>query len=159
MMSQSNTQSPKVMSQSNDNKYSELIPSFNGLKETNFDVIRWRQNKLERSISGAMHGRWSRGRKARGQGHKKNQGQGLDQEQPFQGQTLSRPRTGMLEAKAKDTGASVLRKKGLQKSFSGEKGLIKFFSDNLQLRKTNKGLRKFSARFLAFSNKKSSVQK
>ena len=39
--------------------------------------------------------RWSRGHKARGQG----QGQG----QPFRGQTLSRPRTGMLEAKAKDT--------------------------------------------------------
>ena len=44
--------------------------------------------------------RWSRGHKARGkgQGHKKIQGQG----QPFRGQTLSRPRTEMLEAKAKD---------------------------------------------------------
>ena len=40
--------------------------------------------------------RWSRGHKARGRG----QGQG----QPFRGQTLSRPRTGMLEAKAKDQG-------------------------------------------------------
>ena len=52
--------------------------------------------------------RWSRGYKARGQGqgHKKKiRGQG----QPFQGQTLSRPRTGML--KAKDTAASVLQKK------------------------------------------------
>ena len=60
--------------------------------------------------------RWSRGHKARVQGHKKNprprprtqkkseakakdtkkiRGQG----QPFRGQTLSRPRTGMLEAK------------------------------------------------------------
>ena len=40
--------------------------------------------------------RWSRGHKARGQGHKKKiQGQG----QPFRGQTLSRPKTGMLEAK------------------------------------------------------------
>ena len=37
------------------------------------------------------HQRWSRGHKPRGQG----QGQG----QPFRGQTLSRPRTGMLEAK------------------------------------------------------------
>ena len=53
--------------------------------------------------------RWSRGHKARGQGHKKKiQGQG----QPFRGQTLSKPRT-------KDTAASVLQKKGLQKSFSG----------------------------------------
>ena len=48
--------------------------------------------------------RWSRGHKARGQGqgHKKIRGQ--DQGQPFRGQTLSRPRTGMLEAKAKDQG-------------------------------------------------------
>ena len=46
--------------------------------------------------------RWSRGHKARGQGHKKIRGQG--QGQPFRGQTLSRPRTGMLEAKAKDRG-------------------------------------------------------
>ena len=35
---------------------------------------------------------------------KKIRGQG--QEQPFRGQTLSRPRTGMLEAKAKDQGHS-----------------------------------------------------
>ena len=43
--------------------------------------------------------RWSRGHKARGQGqgHKKIRGQG--QGQPFRGQTLSRPRTGMLDAK------------------------------------------------------------
>ena len=49
-----------------------------------------------------MNQRWSRGHKARGQGqgHKKNRGQG--QGQLFRGQTLSRPRTGMLEAKAKD---------------------------------------------------------
>ena len=46
---------------------------------------------------------------------KKIRGQG--QGQPFRGQNLSRPRTGMLEAKAKDTGASVLRKKSLQKFF------------------------------------------
>ena len=50
--------------------------------------------------------RWSRGHKARGQGqgqgHKKIRGQG--QGQPFRGQNLSRPRTGMLEAKAKDQG-------------------------------------------------------
>ena len=48
--------------------------------------------------------RWSRGHKARGQCqvHKKIRDQG--QGQPFQGQTLSRPRTGILEAKAKDQG-------------------------------------------------------
>ena len=43
--------------------------------------------------------RWSRGHKARGQGqgHKKIRCQG--QGRPFRGQTLSRPRTGMLKAK------------------------------------------------------------
>ena len=65
-----------------------------------------------------MYQRWSRGHKARGQGHKKSRGQG----QPFRGQTLSRPRTGMLEAKAKDQGHSrkcsqKKEKKGLKKSF------------------------------------------
>ena len=50
-------------------------------------------------------------KKIRGQGHG----------QPFRGQNLSRPRTGMLEAKTKDTGANVLqKKKGLQKFFSGD---------------------------------------
>ena len=50
---------------------------------------------------------------------KKIRGQG----QFFRGQTLSRPRTGMLEAKAKDQGHSRKcspKKKGLQKSFSGD---------------------------------------
>ena len=49
---------------------------------------------------------------------KKIRGQG----QPFRGQTLSRPRTGMLEVKANDQGHSrkcSRKKKGLQKSFSG----------------------------------------
>ena len=50
---------------------------------------------------------------AKAKKHKKVRGQG--QGQPFRGQTLSRPRTGMLEAK--DTGASVLQKKGLQNFF------------------------------------------
>ena len=45
------------------------------------------------------------------------------QGQPFRGQNLSRPRTGMLEAKAKDQGHKRKRspkKKGRQKSFSGD---------------------------------------
>ena len=53
---------------------------------------------------------------------KKIRGQG--QVQPFRGQTLSRPRTGMLEAKAKDQGhkrkCSPKKKKGLHKNFSGD---------------------------------------
>ena len=59
-----------------------------------------------------MHQRWSRGHKARGQ----DQRQG----QPFRGQTLWRPRTGMLEAKAKDQGhkAQVLSKKKKKKRSS-----------------------------------------
>ena len=75
---------------------------------------------------------------------KKNRGQG--QGQPFRGQTLSRPRTGMLEAKAKDQGhkhkcspksqkffrrSPKKKKKGVHKNFLGDlqkKGLHKNFS-------------------------------
>ena len=50
---------------------------------------------------------------------KKIRGQG----RPFRRQTLSRPRTGMLETKTKDQGysrkCSSKKKKGLQKFFSG----------------------------------------
>ena len=46
------------------------------------------------------------------------------QGQPFRGQTLSRPRTGMLEAKAKNQGhkrnCSPKKKKGLHKNFSSD---------------------------------------
>ena len=52
---------------------------------------------------------------------KKIRGQG--QGQPFRGQTLSRPRTGMLEAKAKDTKRKCSpkkKKKSLHKNFSGD---------------------------------------
>ena len=52
---------------------------------------------------------------------KKVRGQG--QGQPFRGQNLSRPRTEMLEAKAKDQGHKRNRspkKKGFQKFFSGD---------------------------------------
>ena len=50
----------------------------------------------------------------------RGQGQGQGQGQPFRGQTLSRPRTGMLEAKAKDQGhkAQVLSKKKKKKRSS-----------------------------------------
>ena len=47
---------------------------------------------------------------------KKIRGQG--QGQPFRGQTLSRPRTGMFEAKAKDTSASAFQKKKEKKVFT-----------------------------------------
>ena len=48
---------------------------------------------------------------------------GQCQEQPFRGQTLSRPRTEMLEAKAKDQGHKRKcspKKKGLHKNFSSD---------------------------------------
>ena len=67
----------------------------------------------------------------------RGQGQG----QPFRGQTLSRPRTGMLEAKAKDQGhkAQVLSKKKKKRSSQKffrrspkkKKGLHKTFSSDL----------------------------
>ena len=66
---------------------------------------------------------------------KKIRGQG--QGQPFREQTLSRPRTGMLEAKAKDQEhkrkCSPKTKTGLNKKFSGDhkKGLHKNFSSDL----------------------------
>ena len=85
-----------------------------------FQVIYTLNRKF---VINRIYQRWSRGHKARGQGHKKIRGQG--QGQPFRGQTLSRPRTGMLEAKAKDQGhkAQVLskkKKKGLHKNFSSD---------------------------------------
>ena len=59
--------------------------------------------------------------KAKAKDTKKIRGQG--QGQPFRGQTLSRPRTGMLEAKDQGprTQAQVLSiKKSLHKNFSGD---------------------------------------
>ena len=50
---------------------------------------------------------------AKAKNTKKIRGQG----QPFRGQNLSRPRTAMLEAKAKDTVTSVLQKKKVFKKF------------------------------------------
>ena len=79
---------------------------------------------------------------------KKNRGQG--QGQPFRGQTLSRPRTGMLEAKAKDTSASALQN---HKNFLGDlkkkkkKGLHKNFSSGLHKKTFSK---KFFKRFTKF---------
>ena len=60
------------------------------------------------------------GVEAKAKDTKKIRGQGQGQGQPFRGQTLSRPRTGMLEAKAKDQGhkAQVLSKKKKKKVFT-----------------------------------------
>ena len=57
--------------------------------------------------------------KAKAKDTKKFRGQGQGQGQPFRGQNLSRPRTGMLEAKAKDQGHRRKRtpKKKVLKNF------------------------------------------
>ena len=73
---------------------------------------------------------------AKAKNTKKIQGQG--QGQPFRGQTLSRPRTGMLEANAKDQGRKrkCSQKKKVFKIFfqaiSKKNGLEKNFSADLQ---------------------------
>ena len=90
---------------------------------------------------------WSRGHMARGQG----------QGQPFQGQTLSRPRTGMLEAKAKVQGNKrkcVPKKKGLKKIFLGDLKK-KVFKKMLHAISSKNGLEKiFSADLQIFNHSK-----
>ena len=86
--------------------------------------------------------------RGQGQGHKK----------------ISRPRQKTDPLKAKDQGHRRKRspKKKVKKNIFqaiSKKGLQKFFSSDFHLRKTKIGLRKFSARFLALSNKISTVQK
>ena len=89
--------------------------------------------------------------KAKAKDTKKIRGQG--QGQPFRGQTLSRPRTGMLEAKAKDQGhkAQVLSKK------KKKKGLHKNFSGDLQKKKKKK--KRSSQKFFKQSPRKNAFQK
>ena len=95
---------------------------------------------------------------------KKIRGQGQGQGQPFRGQTLSRPRTGMLEAKAKDQGhkAQVLskkKKKGPHKNFSGDlqkkkKKKKKRSSQKFFRRSPKKKKKVFTKIFQAISTKK-----
>ena len=102
--------------------------------------------------------------KAKAKDTKKIRGQGQGQGQPFRGQTLSRPRTGMLEAKAKDQGhkAQVLSKKKKKKRSSQKffrrspkkkkkkkkkKGLHKNFSSDLHEKTLSK---KFFNRYTKF---------
>ena len=81
---------------------------------------------------------------------KKIRGQGQGQGQPFRGQTLSRPRTGMLEAKAKDQGhkAQVLSKKKKKKVFT------KIFQAISKKKKKKKKKKVFTKIFQAISTKK-----
>ena len=83
----------------------------------------------------------SREHKARGQG----------QEQPFRGQTLSRPRTGMLEAKAKDQGHK--RKCSPKKK---KKVITKIFQ---AITKKKKKKKKVFTKFFRQSPQKNAIQK
>ena len=84
---------------------------------------------------------------------KKIRGQG--QGQPFRGQTLSRPRTGMLEAKAKDQGhkAQVLSKKKKKRSSQ------KFFRRSPKKKKKKRSSQKFFRGSPKKKKKKRSSQK
>ena len=90
--------------------------------------------------------------KAKAKDTKTIRDQGQGQGQPFRGQTLSRPRTGMLEAKAKDQGhnAQVLSKNKKKKK---KKGLHKNFSGDLQKKKKKKK-KAFTKIFQAISTNK-----
>ena len=94
--------------------------------------------------------RWRRGHKAR------NQGQG----QPFRGQTLSRPRTGILEAKNQGHKRKCSPKKRFSKNFfkrfpkkTSKKVFKKIFAGDLQLRNTQKPFANFLRAFWRFSTK------
>ena len=110
-------------------------------------------NSLQIFLNVANYQKWGIGHKARGQGqgHKKIS-------RPSQG-----PRTqAQVCSKKKKVFKEIFQaisKKGLQKFFQAKKVFKKFFSVDFHLRKTKKGLREFSARFLALSNKISTVQK
>ena len=80
---------------------------------------------------------------------KKIRGQG----QPFRGQTLSRPRTGMLEAKDQGHKAQVPSKK------KKKKGLHKNFSGDLQKKKKKKKKKRSSQKFFKRSSLKNVFQK
>ena len=85
--------------------------------------------------------------KAKAKDTKKIRGQG--QGQPFRGQTLSRPRTGMLEAKAKDQGHK--RKCSPKKKRSSKK----FFRRSPKKKKKKKKKKKvFTKNFQAIPTKK-----
>ena len=92
--------------------------------------------------------------KAKAKDTKKIRGQGQGQGQPFRGQTLSRPRTEMLEAKAKDQGhkAQVLSKKKKKKRSSQ-----KFFRRSPKKKKKKK--KRSSQKFFKRSPRKYAFQK
>ena len=88
----------------------------------------------------------TQGSRPRPRTQKKIRGQGQGQGQPFRGQTLSRPRTGMLEAKDQGHKAQVLSEKKKKRSSQ------KFFRRSPKQNKTKKKV--FTKIFQAISTKK-----
>ena len=87
---------------------------------------------------------------------------GQDQGQPFRGQTLSRPRTGMLEAKAKDERhkrkCSPKKKKVFTKIFQAISPKKKVFTKIFQAISTKKRFPKnFSSATQNFNNSKNTA--
>ena len=72
--------------------------------------------------------RWSRGHKAEAKAKDTKQIRGQGQGQPLRGQNLSRPRTGMLEAKAKNRGHRRKRSPKIKKVF---KNIFQAISNSL----------------------------
>ena len=90
------------------------------------------------------------GLEAKAKDTKKIRGQGQGQGQPFRGQTLSRPRTGMLEAKAKD--------QGHKRKCSQKKKKKKVFTKIFQAISAKKRFpKKFSSASQNFNNSKNSA--
>ena len=89
--------------------------------------------------------RWSRGHKARGQGHKKN-----PRRRPRPRTDFSR--TDLLEETDRNARGKGKGPRTQAQVFSKNKGLQNFFSGDLKKMKIkNKGLPKYSARFLPYS--------
>ena len=100
------------------------------------------------------HQRWSPGHKAEAKDTKKFQGQGQTLSRPWHRRKCSPKKRRFSKKFFKQS-----QKKVFKKFFYAKKVFKNFFSGDFHLTKTKQGLRKFSARFLALSNKISTVQK
>ena len=101
--------------------------------------------------------RWSRGLKARGQDQKHKKNPKPRPRTALPRTTLSRPRTGMLEAKDTRRKCSPKKRKKNKRSLKNLFRRSKIFFRRFPIEEHKKVLCKFSARFLAFSNKISTV--
>ena len=133
--------------------YSESFSTTNGVRQGSIlspFLFAIYMNELSLSLN--RYGVEDTRLEAKAKDTKKIRGQG--QGQPFRGQTLSRPRTGMLEAKAKpkDTSASALQQKKnvftkIFQAISKKKSLHKNFSSDLHKKTFSKNFFKRSTKF------------